>query len=81
MRHTSCWNKMSSRFKGQRQKLTEIEQVYQSSRVDLVLVDKDYRFARINESMTEINGHRSQPTSAACCARCVIAEVSKPNRT
>jgi two-component system, chemotaxis family, CheB/CheR fusion protein len=49
-----------------RQKLTEIEQVYRYSPVGLVLMDKDYRFVRINERMAEING---LPTSAALCAR------------
>jgi diguanylate cyclase (GGDEF)-like protein/PAS domain S-box-containing protein len=39
-----------------RQKLTEIEQVYQYSPVGLVLMDMDYRFVRINERMAEING-------------------------
>ena len=39
-----------------RQKLTEIEQVYRYSPVGLVLMDKDYRFVRINERMAEING-------------------------
>ena len=39
-----------------RQKLTEIEQVYQYSPVGLVLMDLDYRFVRINERMAEING-------------------------
>ncbi len=39
-----------------RQKLSEIEQVYQYSPVGLVLMDKDYRYVRINERMAEING-------------------------
>jgi diguanylate cyclase (GGDEF)-like protein/PAS domain S-box-containing protein len=39
-----------------RQKLAEIEQVYQYSPVGLVLMDMDYRFVRINERMAEING-------------------------
>jgi len=39
-----------------RQKLTEIEQVYRYAPVGLVLMDKDYRFVRINERMAEING-------------------------
>jgi diguanylate cyclase (GGDEF)-like protein/PAS domain S-box-containing protein len=39
-----------------RQKLTEIEQVYQYSPVGLVMMDMDYRFVRINERMAEING-------------------------
>jgi PAS domain-containing protein len=39
-----------------RQKLSEIEQVYQYSPVGLVLMDMDYRFVRINERMAEING-------------------------
>ncbi|MGC1359348.1 MAG: diguanylate cyclase [Xanthobacteraceae bacterium] len=39
-----------------RQKLTEIEQVYRYSPVGLVLMDKDYRFVRINQRMAEING-------------------------
>ena len=39
-----------------RQKLNEIEQVYRYSPVGLVLMDKDYRFVRINERMAEING-------------------------
>ena len=39
-----------------RRKLTEIEQVYRYSPVGLVLMDKDYRFVRINERMAEING-------------------------
>src|SRR5580704_16807286 len=39
-----------------RQKLTEIEQVYQYSPVGLVLMDMDFRFVRINERMAEING-------------------------
>jgi len=41
-----------------RQKLSEIEQVYQHSPVGLVLMDKEYRFVRINERMAEINGLR-----------------------
>ena len=39
-----------------RQKLVEIEQVYRYSPVGLVLMNKDYRFVRINERMAEING-------------------------
>jgi PAS domain S-box-containing protein len=39
-----------------RQRLTEIEQVYQYSPVGLVLMGKDYRFVRINERMAKING-------------------------
>jgi len=39
-----------------RQRLTEIEQVYRNSPVGLVLMDKDYRYVRINERMAEING-------------------------
>jgi diguanylate cyclase (GGDEF)-like protein/PAS domain S-box-containing protein len=39
-----------------RQKLIEIEQVYRYSPVGLVLMNKDYRFVRINERMAEING-------------------------
>jgi diguanylate cyclase (GGDEF)-like protein/PAS domain S-box-containing protein len=39
-----------------RQKLTEIEQIYRYSPVGLVLMDRDYRFVRINERMAEING-------------------------
>src|SRR5580700_10937555 len=39
-----------------RQKLAEIEQVYQYSPVGLVLMDMNYRFVRINERLAEING-------------------------
>src|ERR1700722_11789186 len=39
-----------------RQKLIEIEQVYQYSPVGLVLMDMNYRFVRINERMAEIHG-------------------------
>ena len=39
-----------------RQQLAEIEQVYQYSPVGLVLMDRDYRFVRINERLAEING-------------------------
>ena len=47
-----------------RQKLSEIEQVYQYSPVGLVLMDMDYRFVRINERMAEING---LPVEAHIC--------------
>lgn len=39
-----------------RQQLAEIEQVYQYSPVGLVLMDRDYRFVRLNERLAEING-------------------------
>jgi diguanylate cyclase (GGDEF)-like protein/PAS domain S-box-containing protein len=39
-----------------REQLAEIEQVYQYSPVGLVLMDRDYRFVRINERLAEING-------------------------
>ena len=39
-----------------RRQLAEIEQVYQYSPVGLVLIDRDYRFVRINERLAEING-------------------------
>jgi diguanylate cyclase (GGDEF)-like protein/PAS domain S-box-containing protein len=39
-----------------RQQLAEIEQVYQYSPVGLMLMDRDYRFVRINERLAEING-------------------------
>jgi diguanylate cyclase (GGDEF)-like protein/PAS domain S-box-containing protein len=39
-----------------RQQLAEIEQVYQYSPVGLVLMDREYRFVRINDRLAEING-------------------------
>jgi diguanylate cyclase (GGDEF)-like protein/PAS domain S-box-containing protein len=39
-----------------RQELAEIRQIYRYAPVGLCLMDKDYRFVRINERMAEING-------------------------
>ena len=52
-----------------RQKLAEIEQVYQYSPVGLVLMDMDYRFVRINERMAEINGLPVEAHLAGLCAK------------
>jgi PAS domain S-box-containing protein len=39
-----------------RQELAEIQQIYRYAPVGLCLMDKNYRFVRINERMAEING-------------------------
>jgi PAS domain S-box-containing protein len=39
-----------------RARLTEIEQIYRSAPVGLLLLDHDYRFVRINEVLAEMNG-------------------------
>ncbi|MGP0090655.1 MAG: EAL domain-containing protein [Xanthobacteraceae bacterium] len=40
--------------------LNEIEQIYQYAPVGLCLMDKDYRFIRVNEHLAEINGMPAQ---------------------
>ncbi|MFO8003923.1 PAS domain S-box protein [Thioalkalivibrio sp.] len=39
-----------------RQRLTELEELYQNAPVGLCLLDRDLRFLRINERLAEING-------------------------